>query len=320
LVRHDKSFRLWVLCFDDLAYRALQALELAEIIPISLEEFEAGDADLSQAKGNRSRIEFYFTCTPSLPLYILRHCTEVDVITYLDADLNFFSDPSPIYEELGDLSVLIIGHRFPEHLGYMKEKGIYNVGFLSFRRDDVGWQCLRWWRERCLDWCYDRVEDGRYADQKYLDDWPARFPGVVVLGHAGAGLAPWNVGRYALDVENGQVLVDSQPLVFFHFHGLKQATRWLYELNLATYGLHADPFLKQHVYGPYLRELDQVHRELAVSLGASNARMNSIRDSTVESNLHGPLHKRLRKMGRLLSMSKMFLQGQLLVVVGGRVI
>ena len=100
LVRHAAPFRLWVLCFDDLAYETLQRLNLHEVVPISLRDFEDGDEELLQAKGNRSRIEYYFTCTPTLPLYILRNCSEVDVITYLDADLFFFSDPSPIYEEL----------------------------------------------------------------------------------------------------------------------------------------------------------------------------------------------------------------------------
>jgi len=146
LIRHARPFRLWVLCFDDLAYETLQRLDLPEIVPISLRDFEEGDKELLQAKGNRSRIEYYFTCTPSLPLYILSNHPEVDVITYLDADLFFFLNPSPIYKELDDGSVLIVGHRFPPHLRHAEVYGIYNVGLLSFRRDDVGLQCLHWWR------------------------------------------------------------------------------------------------------------------------------------------------------------------------------
>ena len=70
LVRHVSSFRLWILCFDDVTYETLQKLALPEVVPISLREFEEGDEELLQARGNRSRIEYYFTCTPSLSLYI----------------------------------------------------------------------------------------------------------------------------------------------------------------------------------------------------------------------------------------------------------
>ena len=87
---HCSEFRLWVLCMDDTTYRILTELNLPGVYPIVLEEFERDDEPLKIAKTNRSRIEYYFTCTPSLPLYILNHWPEVGLITYIDADLFFF--------------------------------------------------------------------------------------------------------------------------------------------------------------------------------------------------------------------------------------
>jgi hypothetical protein len=274
-----------------------------------------------QAKGNRSRIEYYFTCTPSLPLYVLDRDADVDLVTYLDADLYFFSDPSPIYEELGDQSVLIIGHRFPEQLDHLEENGIYNVGFLSFRRDVAGLECLNWWRERCLEWCYDRVEDGRFADQGYLDDWPERFGRVVVLEHKGAGLAPWNVGRYKLRLAHGQVWVDSQPLVFFHFHRLKQTRSWLYEPSLSFYDTHANPVLRKQIYRPYIRELQRVARQTYLQGRFTGSNTSSIR-------FHRPgtdpdrkaLGKMVDEMRNLRSELQRVQRGELLVAIGGRVV
>jgi len=323
LVRHAMQFRLWVLCFDDLAYEALQKLALPEVDAISLKDFEEGDEELLYAKGNRSRIEYYFTCTPSLPLYILRNHPEVDVITYLDADLFFFSDPSPIYKELGDNSILIIGHRFPPDGKHRERYGVYNVGLLSFRRDNAGLQCLNWWRERCLEWCYDRVEDGRFADQKYLDDWPTRFRGVVVLQHKGAGLAPWNVENYSLYLEDGQALVDSQPLVFFHFHGLKQIKRWLYDPGLASYGVHTDSLLKRHIYGPYIQELQEVGRWISVFLPVNQNDINigSIRGSNPGATVSGNfLRVMARKIKYQFFVIKKILQGHLWIVIAGRIV
>ena len=74
----------------------------SKIVPISEKVFEDNNKSLQKVKSDRSRIEYYFTCTPSLPLYILKNYPEVDIITYLDADLFFFSNPAPIYNELGN--------------------------------------------------------------------------------------------------------------------------------------------------------------------------------------------------------------------------
>ena len=116
LTRYATPFRLYVLCMDEIAFDSLMRLNLPEVRPIHLADFERGDALLAEAKLSRSVIEYYFTCTPSLLLYLLKRFREIDLITYLDADLYFFGDPAPIYGELGANSILIIGHRFPEHL------------------------------------------------------------------------------------------------------------------------------------------------------------------------------------------------------------
>ena len=129
LVRHAEPFHLWILCFDDLTYSMLQTLALPGVDPISLAEFEEGDEELLQSKSNRSRVEYYFTCTPSLPLYILRKHPKVHLITYLDSDLFLFSDLESIYEELGDKSILIVEHRLAheEHQEQHQEQyGVYN--------------------------------------------------------------------------------------------------------------------------------------------------------------------------------------------------
>ena len=171
---------------------------------IALEQFEAGDSDLLKAKAERSLVEYFWTCTPSLPLFIFDHYPEVQLITYLDADLCFYADPQPIFDEMEDNSILIIDHRYPpEHAHLAAISGIYNVGLLAFRRDDRGLACLHWWRDRCLEWCFTRSEDGKFGDQKYLDDWPQRFSGVAVLQHKGAGLAPWNAAQYKQAWEAG---------------------------------------------------------------------------------------------------------------------
>lgn len=255
------SFRLWALSMDNEFYDAVSRMDLPEVSPISLEDFEKGDDELKKAKQNRTKIEYYFTCSPSLPLFILKNNAQVDIITYLDSDIYFFSDPAPIYDEIADNSIAIIAHRFPPGFRNMEEFGIYNVGWLSFRRDEKGFACLRWWRARCLEWCHDRRENGRFADQKYLDNWPDIFKGVIVLGHKGANLAPWNLANYKLQVKEGSVWVDEQPLIFFHFRGFSQVNRMTYDPGFAVYRTKLSLLLRYHVYKPYILTLLETTRQ-----------------------------------------------------------
>jgi hypothetical protein len=268
LRQHGAEFRLWVLCLDEAIYQALAQLALPDLTLVTLGELERADPALLEAKQSRSRVEYYFTLTPALILFLLQHSADVELLTYLDADLFFFASPEPLWDELGSHSIAIIAHRFPPHLRQLESHGVYNVGWLTFRRDEAGLICLRWWRERCLEWCYDRVEDGRFADQKYLDDWPTRFDGVTALEHKGANVGPWNLTNHPLRRAANQIWVDDQPLVFFHFHGLKPITATLYDTHLRNFRRRLTPFVRRHIYQPYLRALRAASVELAPVLAS----------------------------------------------------
>ena len=304
LQRYCPDFELWVLCMDPICFEALTTLALPGIHAIALHDFEKGDNDLLAAKQNRTPIEYYFTCSPSLPLFILNNNPQVDLITYLDADLFFFAELKPIYDELADRSIGIIGHRFPPFLKDHEANGIYNVGWVSFRRDAHGLACLHWWRERCLEWCYDRCEDGRFADQKYLDVWPSRFQKVGVLQHKGANLAPWNLANYTISTDGGRVLVDEQPLIFFHFHGLKQIDRWAYDPGLDVYQTNATTVIRRSVYSPYIRTLAETARHLPPS----------IRDTARRGNIRYPAASKPR---RRLWLVRGILERRYIVVLSG---
>jgi hypothetical protein len=267
LQRHRRGARLWVLCLTDLCFEVLRRLAPAGVRPLHLRDLEVADPALAAARRDRTVMEYYFTCTPALPLYLLEHERDLDLITYLDADLFFFEDPEPLFSELGERSVAIVPHRFPPRLRELERHGIYNVGWLTFRRDERGLTCLRWWRERCLEWCHDRVEPGRFAEQKYLDDWPQRFPGVVALRHPGANVAPWNLEAHRLTLQGERVRVDGEPLIFYHAHGLQEGR--VPDPGLDQYGVALTPLVRDHVYGPYLRALDQERLEVDAVLEAA---------------------------------------------------
>jgi len=258
LRRHAPAFCLWILCLDDEAHALLTRLALPGVRLIGLAEFERDDPALLAAKPGRSLIEYYFTCTPSLPRHILRRDPDIGLITYLDADLCFYSSPERIFTEIGTASVAIIDHRFSARLGHLVENGIYNVGWLTFRRDADGLQCLDWWRERCLEWCFIRHEPGRYADQKYLDDWPRRFRNVKVLAQKGANLAMWNLDNHTVTRHGRKMFVDGDPLVFFHFHGLRRPQQWIFSMGAPYYEVFPSRTVLRHVFAPYVAALVRI--------------------------------------------------------------
>jgi hypothetical protein len=244
LAQHTPSFMFYVLCLDEKTYTTISKINQNNIQAIKLEEIETWDKRLKQAKSNRSTVEYYFTLSPALPLFLLETCKEIEVITYLDADLYFYQSPEPIYAELGNKSILIVEHRFPTELKHLAIHGRFNVEYQSFRKDEEGISCLTKWHNQCLNWCYDRLEGGKFADQKYLDEWPNLYKNLVILQHKGAGLAPWNWSQYQFEINKDDKLkVDNDPLVFYHFHGIKILTPCIIYHGLDNYKVMPKKYL-----------------------------------------------------------------------------
>ena len=255
LVRHAPDAELTVFCFDDRAAEILGQLQLRGMSVVTLDQLKQYRPELRTVESSRSRAEFCWTTTPLLPLYMLDTRPQLSEVTYLDADLMFFSDLQPVFKEMGDASVLITPHRYAPPYLHHEVAGIYNVQFMTFRNDPRGRRCLEWWRDRCQEWCFARLEDGKYGDQKYLDDWPTRFAGVHALVHKGAGVAPWNLCAYEIRTSEGAVRIDGEPLIFFHYHGLRLRENGRH--RLAAPGYLVSRRAREIIYEPYLDALGE---------------------------------------------------------------
>lgn len=249
LKKYSENFYLYIFAFDDKSLELLKKLNLEFVTVISLKKFE--DDDLLRIKESRSAREYCWTCTPST----IKYCIEIynlDACTYLDADVFFFSNPAVLIEEMNEKSVLITEHRYTPQYDQTAISGVYCVQFMTFKNDDNGMEVLNWWRDACIEWCYDKPEDGKLGDQKYLDDWTARFKGVHVLQNLGGGVAPWNVQQY--DLLNDE---DFQ-LVFYHFHGYK-----MFENDKVDFGSYKLSINDINVlYKPYAKSLEKLTIEL----------------------------------------------------------
>lgn len=266
---HGDNSPVWILALDDAAKLYLDELDEPNVHTLTLSDLETVEPALLAVRETRSRMEYYFTCTPQLTKFVLEKYSDPrTTVIYLDSDLFFFDDPQKVVDAMEDASIGIIEHRYPQHLSRkLAQYGRFNVGWVGFRADDRGRGCLNWWAERCLEWCYDRPDDGRYADQGYLDHFP-EFPGVKVLAPLGLNLAPWNTHGRALTLDgNERVVIDGvHQLVFFHFHGVRQVGRWWVTSQL-VYGARLSKFLRQNVYEPYLERVESALHDIRLKVG-----------------------------------------------------
>lgn len=280
LQKHCPDFKLFVIAFDDITYNYFQKFPQKNLTVISLSQFE--DDKLLAVKPTRSAGEYCWTCTASTVLYVintfnLEHCV------YIDADMCFYSNPQLLFDEWGDKSVLITEHRYTPQYDQCAISGTYCVQFVGFKNDKDGMLALNYWRDSCIDWCYARAEDGKFGDQKYLDDWTTRFQNVHVLKHLGGGLAPWNMQQYEFKQQNN-VLIGKEistgkefEAVFFHFHGLKIFKDNIASLTGDDYEMNSEAL--ELFYKPYIKDLIRVsadvHRQTGSVFNSNGANQNS---------------------------------------------
>jgi hypothetical protein len=256
LKEHCPNFKLWILCMDNDVYSVLQKLNLDRAVLIRLSVIERDLTELIKIKPKRTTVEYCWTLSSVLTWYILKNNPLLPYLTYLDSDIYFYGSPASLFEEIGDKSVAIVRHNYEDKLKYQeKRSGIYNVSWVTFKNNAKGMDSLEWWKNACLNWCYNRHEDGKFGDQKYLDDWPTRFEGVCVIQHIGANVAPWNINRYKLLEIDGKIMLDEQKLIFYHFHSFKMFSDGKFMPHSLFYNFSKNVY--NWLYQPYFCEIQK---------------------------------------------------------------
>ena len=266
-------FVLYVLCMDDYSAEALRRLRLANVRIIKLAELET--EAFRAARANRSFGEYCWTCTAPLMMRVQDLAGDDAVVSYVDADIRFFSDPHKIIDELGARSIFIHEHDFaPAYRAFASSAGLFNVGVVAVRNNAEGRACLERWHRQGLAECVMDVANGKCGDQAYLDEWPQRYPGLVISANPGVGRAPWNIEKHRLAQAADGVNVNAVPIVFYHYHSLRV---WRPRFGVqpillahAPYALGRD--IKRMIYAPYVAELRRALRDLkAVGMPADAA-------------------------------------------------
>ena len=148
-------------------------------------------------------------------------------VFYLDPDIGVFHPLDRLAARLDEFSIVLTPHQTEANddppaiadneLAAMRH-GIFNLGFLGVRNDEIGRAFAAWWSTQLYRFCFDDTESGIFTDQKYCDLVPALFSGVCIDRDPGCNVASWNLSRRRVTIgTDGAIRVNGSPLQFYHF-------------------------------------------------------------------------------------------------------
>lgn len=215
--------------------------------------------ELSAAKQTRSWVEYLWTLTPAVLLFMLDVVGKQEC-AYVDADLFFYDRLDELYAETDPYNISAIPHRWtPKYRARLEPNGKYNVSWLRVQMSGHAIEFLGEWMSLCVDCCSATLNNGRLGDQTYLDDLSVKY-GIHDVEHLGANLAPWSQEQYTYRIDDwGCIHVNKDPLLFYHFHEFKHN---LHGVTLTRTGYPLHPFVSKWVYPSYEANIRMICEEL----------------------------------------------------------
>lgn len=231
LYKNMENFKVYILCVDEKCYEFLKEINLDKIVLVTIAELNR--EDLLAIKASRKLNQYCWTLKPGFIKHIFTLDDSINRVTYIDSDLFFYQNPNVIFENQPDASVLLSSGEIFLPM-YSKEfnqtmqtlTGNFNSGFISFKKDINGLQCVNWWDKMCVDSCTSNPEDNKFGDQKYLDDMPFLFNNVYEITTQGINIGHWNYLKYKFTVSNDNVMVNNNKLIFYHFSGFRIISKY----------------------------------------------------------------------------------------------
>lgn len=272
----NETFQIYVIALDNVtsAFFNNNKIAFPQVKVVSLESIEDYFPELKIAIKNRTLIEFYFTLSPYIPLFLLK-TQSISHICSLDADMKFYSSPKAIFDHLDDYSIIITPHKFSKENTHLDIYGKNNVSFQLFKNDKAGLICLQKWKENCFEYCFDKLDESnqKYADQKYLDEWENKYEAnIKILNNDITGLAVWNINNYTIQIKNGSYYSNNNKIIFYHFHNFK-----LQSSNICSNG-----FNSYHVQ--YQKGLTKLYYDYWKSITYFNSQLKTKSDNSLRSN------------------------------------
>jgi hypothetical protein len=251
LIATTGNFILYALAMDEETFIVLNKLNYESLIPIHIDDLLTDE--IRVIRENTSHGQFCWVNQPLICQHLLDH-HGLEMVTYLESDSFFFSDPEVLFEELGESSVSLVPHNFSSEFDNSDVAGHFCVQFNVFRNDDGARSVLADWIK--ANFLYSKLRPNFFPGQKCIDDWPEKFPCVKILKNKGAGVAPWNIRGYLLGESNSIPTVDGVPVVFYHYHQYGRLVNGAHDLG--SYPMTLE--VVETFYRPYVLALRRAEK------------------------------------------------------------
>ncbi len=185
--------------------------------------------------------------------YIFEH-ERPEILLYLDSDIWVRHSLEVVEEGLQSHDLLVTPHfttPMPDNTHKPFERdllrsGVYNAGFMAFKRKSGVTNFLHWWEGHMHTECHYNFALGMGVDQVWLNLAPVLFAGTGILSRKGANVAYWNLHERKLSEKDGQVMVNEmEPLLFLHVSGYHLAHPEILSRHQNRYDLNDLPVLKE---------------------------------------------------------------------------
>jgi len=273
LLAFNPNIKLHYLCLDKKTFDKLKDLNLNNLEPYLIDnlllddEFKKLEDSTNPELGGNNRNEFIWSLASFFMWYLM--CKLDTTITYIDSDIQFYSDISLIFNRMENKDVCLFRHK---HIITDCVDGFFNVGVVVFKNTDNGKKALKWWR----DAVYTREPKSlnTCGDQKFLEGiFTIIDPNSIYIGDKDIGHgAPWHYRFFNYDnlfVDNTIVWGDKRyTFLFNHFSKFKyyfddksfSYTGNHYKDHTLNGGLFVLPQL-QKLYMDYFKNLIEINKK-----------------------------------------------------------
>ena len=150
-------------------------------------------------------------------------------IFYFDPDIVVFSSMAEVLEDLTDQSSIAVTPHLlapsndfqsilDNEVGTLRY-GMFNFGFLAVDpRKENAVKFIEFWKERLKRFCTEKTDEHVFTDQKWGNFLPSFYDDLKILRHPGMNVANWNIENRHISFNSaGELAVNNEPLVFYHF-------------------------------------------------------------------------------------------------------